>query len=81
MPKVDHVHQDLHVALRLHVASHHAETKPRLAVFGDHRGNDGVKGSFVRFQSIQMFVVKREQRPAVLQHEANIARRDFEPKP
>ena len=46
--EVDHVHQDLHVPLRLHVAAHHAETQERRAILGDERGDDRVERALAR---------------------------------
>ena len=46
--EVDQVYDDLHVPLRLHSTTHHAEGKPRLAVPGDESGNDGVERPLAR---------------------------------
>ena len=40
---VDEVDDDLHVALRLHVAAHHAEREPGLAVAQREGGDDGLE--------------------------------------
>ena len=59
--EVDQVDQDLHVPLGLHVAPHHAEGQPRLAVLGDDGRNDRVERPLVRLQAIQVRVVEGEQ--------------------
>ena len=41
--EVEQVDEDLHVALRLHVAAHDAEAHHGPSVFGEHRGDDGVE--------------------------------------
>ncbi len=46
--EIDHVDDDLHMALRLHVAAHDAEAHERLAVFHDESRNDGLKRPFAR---------------------------------
>ena len=77
--KVDDVAHDLHMALRLHVAAHHAETHERLAVLRDERGNDRVKWTLARLENVGMPFFEREQRPAILKTEAQTVR--HQPRP
>src|ERR1700722_18022596 len=44
-PVVDAVEDDLRLALRLHVAAHHAEGHPGLAVLAGEARDDGLKGA------------------------------------
>ena len=74
-PEVDHVHEDLHVALRLHVSAHDTEAHERRAVLGDEGGNDGVEGTLARRIRVGPALGQVEQLAAVLQHEAQ-PRRD-----
>jgi hypothetical protein len=73
-PEINDVEQNLDVPLRLHVAAHHAEREPGLAVFEDHRGNDRVKGAFAAFEPIGRFLVERKSRAAIVQDDPGVAR-------
>ncbi len=64
--EVDEVHQNLHVPLRLHVAAHHAEAQPRLAVFRHEGRDDGVEGALAGLVDIKMAFFQSEQGAAVL---------------
>ena len=68
--ELEHVQQYLHVTLRLHVAAHHAEAQPRLAVFVGHGRDDRVVGTLARRELVGMAFFEREQRAAVLEHHA-----------
>ena len=72
--EVDHVAEHLHVPLRLHVAPHHAEAEPGLAVLGDEAGDDRVERPLVRLEAVGVRRVEREQAAAVLEREAEVAR-------
>ena len=74
--KVDQIDENLHVPLGLHVSSHHAETKPGLAVPGHHGRNDRVKRPLVRFEPIHVRVIQGKRRAAVLHDKANLTRHD-----
>ena len=67
---VEHAHQRLYVALRLHARAHHAEAHHRLPVLGQERGNDGVKRPFARRHHVGAVVRQAEAVAAVLQADA-----------
>src|SRR5262245_9664177 len=50
--KIDHVECYLHVALDLHITTHHTVTQPWSLILQDHRWNDGLEGSLARLQDI-----------------------------
>jgi hypothetical protein len=68
--EVDQVDHDLHVALRLHRAAHHAEAEPRLAVFRHEGGNDRVERALARRVAVRAALLQHEQLAAILQDEA-----------
>ena len=57
---IDHVDEDLHMALRLHAAAHEAEGHPRFAVFHCEGGDDRVEGALARRVSVRMIRIKIE---------------------
>ena len=65
--EVDEVHEDLDVALRLHVAAHHAEAEPRRAILRDERGNDRVERSLARRVGVRVAFFQHEHLAAILQ--------------
>ena len=69
-PIVDHVDDDLGLALRLHGAAHHAERHPGLAVPDRETGDDGLEGPLARRIDVGMAVGQGEQLAPVLEHEA-----------
>ncbi len=71
---IDDVDENLHLALRLHVTPHHPETQPRLAIFGHHGRDDGVKGTLVGLQNVGVPLFKREETATVLQRKTQVAR-------
>ena len=60
--------------LRLHVAPHHAEAQPGLAVLGDEAGDDRVEGPLARLEAVGVRRVEGEEAAAVLEREAEVAR-------
>ena len=70
MPVVEHADQGLDMALRLHVAAHHAETHLRLAIAGEKGGNDGVERPLVRADLIRMACGVDKTGATVLQTDA-----------
>src|SRR5262245_15291461 len=62
------------MALRLHVAAHHAEDQPGLATLEHHRGNDRVERPLPRLQAVRVLRVEREEATAVLQYKAQLRR-------
>ena len=79
--EIDDVHQHLHVSLRLHVSAHQPEAQPRFPVLGDEGGDDGVEGSFVGFESIEVSVVQGEELASILQAESDLAGDDLRSEP
>ncbi len=75
-PEIDRIHHDLGMALRLKIAPHHAERHHRLAIFGHECRDDRVERTFVRFQAIAMFWIKRKCFAAILHHETDAVRTD-----
>ncbi|MNJ31120.1 hypothetical protein D3C77_257460 [compost metagenome] len=67
---VDHVDDDLGLALRLHPAAHDAIGQPRLAVLAGETGDDGVEGPLARGIDVGMAVGQGEQLAPILEHEA-----------
>ncbi|MND92826.1 hypothetical protein D3C80_850000 [compost metagenome] len=67
---VDHVDDDLGLALGLHPAAHDAIGHPRLAVLAGEAGDDGVEGPLARRIDIGVAVGQGEQLAPVLEHEA-----------
>ena len=67
---VDHVDDDLGLALRLHAAAHDAIGHPRLPALAGESRNDGVEGPFARRIEVGMAVGQVEQLTPVLEHEA-----------
>ena len=67
--EVEQVHENLHVALRLHVAAHDAEAHHRAAVLGDQRGNDRVERPLPGGVGVRTAGREVEQFAAVLQAE------------
>ena len=67
---VDHVDDDLGLALRLHAAAHDAEGHPGLAALAGEAGDDGVEGPLARGIDVGVAVGQGEQLAAVLEHEA-----------
>ena len=67
-----HVEQNLDVTLGLHEAAHDAVDGMETVVVGvgDHGGNDGVVGSFVRCEDVGVVGSEGEIRAAVLKREA-----------
>ena len=74
-PEIEQIHEHLAMALRLHVAPHHAERHQRHAVLRHERGNDGVERPLARLQVVGMTFLEREQGPAVLQAESEVGNR------
>src|SRR5205823_15134790 len=68
--EIDLVGEHLHVTLWLHPAAHHAERFPRLAIFHDETGNNGVKRALARRVNIRMVRIDREKFAAILKHES-----------
>ena len=58
------------LTLRLHVAAHHTERHPGLAVFRGKTGNDGLEGTLARRIDVGVAVLEREKFAAILEHEA-----------
>ena len=75
--EVEHVDQNLHMPLRLEVATHHAERQMWLAILRDERRDDCVERTLVRFQPIRVLGVESEQATPILQREADVARHDL----
>ena len=67
LPIVEHAHQGLQVALRLHVATHHAEAHHRLSVLRQESRDDGVERALARAHQVVAAGVERETVAAVLQ--------------
>ena len=70
---VKHAHQGLHVALRLHVAPHHAITHDRLSVLCEERRNDGLEGFLTwrdQIGRIGTLQIGAEAKTSVLQTDA-----------
>ncbi len=71
--KIDDVGENLHLALRLHRAAHHAKGHHRLVMgeprAGHEAGDDGVERPLARGDRIGRLGRERELRPPVLQHE------------
>ena len=61
MPKSIMFTSTCDVPLRLHVAAHHAEDEPRLAVLRDHGRDDRVERPLVRLQAVGVLLVEGEQ--------------------
>ena len=70
--KVDDIAKDLHLSLGLHRAAHNPETKPRVTVPRDKRGDDGMKRPLVGLEPVGMFLIQRKERTSVLQHKTKI---------
>ena len=68
--QVDHVDEHLHVSLRLHAAAHQPERDQWLAILHDEGGDDRVERALARRDDVRAFRIEREQRPAIVQHEA-----------
>ena len=64
------------MALRLHVAAHHAKAHHRLAVFGEEAGNDRLERPLARRHAIGVVRVEREAIAAVLQRHAPLRDHD-----
>ena len=58
------------MALRLHVAAHHAEAHLRLAVFREERRDDGVERPLARRHAVRAGRIEREAVAAVLHRDA-----------
>jgi len=69
-PEVDHVDDDLHVPLGLHVPAHHTEGDPRFAVLHRERRDDRVERALTRFEVVGAVRIEVEEPAAVLQAEA-----------
>ncbi len=65
-----HAHEGLQVALRLHVAAHHAEAHLRPAVFGEEGRDDGVKRTLARSDAVRALRIERKAVAAVLHRQA-----------
>src|SRR5690606_5281897 len=61
------IEEDLHVALGLHVAAHHAVAEVRRAVLRHEGGNDRVKRALRGLDAIAMLGIEREKRSSILQ--------------
>ena len=72
---VDDAGDELGVRLRLVEPAHDAEPDLHVALLHETR-NDGVQRALARRQHVRMSAFEREERPAVLQHEAGIRRHD-----
>ena len=68
--KVNLVSEYLHVSLRLHIATHHAECFPWFAIFHHEPWNDGVKRAFSRRVNIRVLRVHGKKFAPILKHEA-----------
>src|SRR4029450_7351571 len=68
--KINLVCEHLYMALRLHAATHDAESFPRFAVFHHESGNNGLKRAFTRRVNIRVLRVHREKLAAILKHES-----------
>ena len=64
--QIEEIDQHLSMALRLHVAAHHAKGHQGLAVLGHEGRNDGVKGALARLEAIGVPRLQREATAAVL---------------
>ena len=64
------------MALRLHMAAHHAKAQQRLCGARDETGNDGVKRAFARADAIWMGGIQCEAMAAILQRDAGIGHHD-----
>ncbi len=73
---VDESRDHLEVALRLHVAAHHAEAHDRLAAPGEKPGNDGVEGTLARADLVRMPGLQAESGAAILQADAGAGHHD-----
>ena len=71
--EVDHVAEHLRMPLRLHVAPHHAEAQPGLAVLGDEARDDRVERPLARLQAVGVGRVEGEEAAAVLERKAELA--------
>jgi hypothetical protein len=78
---VQHAHQGLQVALRLHVAAHHAKAHHRLAVLGEESRDDGVEGPLAGTYEVVAGRIQREAVATVLQAQAVPGTTTPEPKP
>ena len=81
---VEHAHQGLHVALWLHIGTHHAIAHDGLPIFGQERRNDGVKRSLSRRHQIgrvQTVGLNVKAMPTVLQTDAKLGSTHPDPKP
>ena len=54
--------------LSLHVPAHEPERKPGFAIAVKHGRNNRVEGSFPSLETVRMFWIEREQRPAIVEH-------------
>src|SRR5689334_14845722 len=73
--EIDQVHHDLDVALRLHVAAHHTEADPRLAVLRDEGRNDRVERTLAGLERVRVTFFQYEELAAILKDEAESGRR------
>ena len=78
--EIHHVREHLHVPLRLHVASHDAETHPGLLIFHHETGNDGVQGPLLGRDTVRVAFFQHEAAAPVLEHDARLAPVMPEPK-
>src|SRR5258708_16274621 len=69
--KINLVCEHLYMTLRLHAATHDAESFPRFTVFHHESGDNGVKRAFARCVNIRVLRVYREKFPSILNHESN----------
>ena len=74
--EVDHVHDNLHMALGLHVAAHDAERSDRPVVLHQKARDDRVVGALAGHQAIDVVRIQREIRASVLQCDAGSVNHD-----